>query len=121
MTDESNVIEMATENKEAVDPSLITDCIVYEKVEELLLSTEDDDFYTALYNLQTSVSRDIDERSRQLARLASYTLNASLPAIVVTHDLYGNINEESEIIARNKISHPLFVPGGIPIEVKIYA
>jgi len=95
--------------------------IVYKKVEEILLSAEDDDLYTALYDLQTAVSRDIDERSRQLARLASYTLNASLPAIVVSHDLYGTISEEDDIIARNKIPHPSFVPGGIPIEVKIYA
>lgn len=94
--------------------------IVYDKVEEILLDTEDDELYAAIYDLQTAVSRDIAERSHQLARLASHTLNTSLPAIVVSHDLYTTIDEEDDIITRNNIVHPLFTPGGIPIEVKIY-
>lgn len=95
--------------------------IVFSKLEELILDVTDDDLYIALYDLQTSVARDIDTRVRELARLADYTLNASLPAMVVSHDLYGNISEEQDLIDRNRIEHPLFVPGGVPIEVRIYA
>lgn len=95
--------------------------ITYKKVEQILLELDDDDLYTALLDLQTSVSADIDSRSRELPRLAELTLNASLPAIVVSHDLYGTISEEQDLIDRNKIAHPLFVPGGVPIEVRIYA
>lgn len=94
--------------------------ITFKKLEELILKVNSDELYTALYDLQTSIARDIDTRIRSLARLADYTLNTSLPAIVVSHDLYGNINEEQDILDRNRIVHPLFVPGGVPIEVRIY-
>jgi len=95
--------------------------IVFDKVEQILLELDDDELYVALIDLQTSVSTDLDARARELPRLASLVLNASLPAIVVSHDIYGTIEEEQDILNRNKIAHPLFVQGGVPIEVKIYA
>lgn len=93
---------------------------VFAKVEPLLLQTTDDALYTSIYNLQTAVIQDIDERESTLARLGSYWLNISLPALVVSHTLYGNINEESDLINRNRVAHPLFLPGSQDIEVLIY-
>lgn len=95
--------------------------IVFDKVEQILLELDDDELYVALIDLQTAVSTDLDARARELPRLASLVLNASLPAIVVSHDIYGTIEEEQDILNRNKVAHPLFVQGGVPIEVKIYA
>jgi prophage DNA circulation protein len=95
--------------------------IVFDKVEQVLLNLKDDELYIALIDLQTAVSTDLDVRARELPRLAELMLNASLPAIMVSHDIYGNIREEQDILKRNKVSHPLFVQGGVPIEVKIYA
>lgn len=92
---------------------------VFAKLEELILDVTDDDLYVKLYDLQTSVSHDVDTRGADLARLGEYTLNNSLPAVVVSHDLYGNIDFEQDIIDRNKIEHPLFVPGCQTIEVLI--
>jgi prophage DNA circulation protein len=95
--------------------------IVFDKVEQVLLNLKDDELYIALIDLQTAVSTDLDVRARELPRLAELMLNASLPAIMVSHDIYGNIREEQDILKRNKVAHPLFVQGGVPIEVKIYA
>jgi len=106
---------------DSLDEAVEFRTIVYNKLEEILLKIDDDDLYIALVDLQTSVSRDIDNRARELPRLASLSLNASLPAFVVSHDLYGTIDEEQDLIDRNKIAHPLFTPGGVPIEVRIYA
>jgi prophage DNA circulation protein len=108
-------------NYSSLDEAVEFRNIVFDKVEQILLTTEDDALYTSLYNLETAVSRDIDERARQLPRLVSHFINASLPVINVSYDLYGTISEEQDIIDRNKINHPLFAPGGVPIEVKIYA
>jgi prophage DNA circulation protein len=93
--------------------------VVYAKLEELMVATDDDDLYVALYNLQTSVTRDLEVRAATLPRLAEYVPNVSLPAIVIAHELYGNIDEEQDLIDRNRIAHPSFVPGGQPIEVRI--
>jgi prophage DNA circulation protein len=90
---------------------------VYIKLEELILNVIDDDLYFSLYDLQTAVTRDLNERAAELPRLAELTLNNSLPALVVSHDLYGNISQEQDIVDRNNVAHPSFVPGGIPIEV----
>lgn len=92
---------------------------VFTVLEPLMINTTDDDLYLALYNLQTAVIQDIDTRGSTLARLGSYTLNVSLPAIVLSHTLYGSIDQEEDIIKRNRIPHPLFVPGSQPIEVLI--
>lgn len=94
---------------------------IFVKLETILLSITDDELYLSLYNLQTSVIQDIDNRGSTLARLGSHTLNISLPAVVVSHSLYGNIDQEFDILARNNIDHPLFVPGSQPLEVLINA
>lgn len=92
---------------------------VFVKLETLILDITDDELYVKLYELQTSVTHDVDIRGTNLARLGEYTLNNSLPALVVSHDLYGNIDFEQDIIDRNKIEHPLFVTGCKTIEVLI--
>lgn len=106
---------------DSLDEAVEFRTIVFDKAEEILLDVDDDDFYTSLYDLKTAVTRDLDTRILELARLVEYTLNASLPAVMVSHDLYANIDEEQDIIERNNVEHPLFVPGGVPLEVRIYA
>ncbi len=93
---------------------------VFTKLEEFLISVTDDDLYNALYDLQTSVARDIEIRVSQLPRLAELVLNNALPALTVAHDLYGNIDEEQDIVDRNRVEHPTFVPGGQSTEVRIF-
>lgn len=93
---------------------------VFAKMEPILLQLIDDDLYLSVYNLQTAVIQDIDERESTLARLGSYFLNVSLPALAVSHTLYGNIEQEDDIIKRNGVAHPLFLPGSQSIEVLIY-
>lgn len=93
--------------------------IAFKKLEEILISISDDDLYISLYALRTAVARDSDVRGRSLPRLASFTPNVSLPAIVHSYSLYGTIDEEHDIIERNAVRHPGMVPGGIPLEVKI--
>lgn len=106
---------------DSVDQADEIRAIIYAKLESFLITVTDDDTYIALYDLQTSVTRDLELRAQDLPRLGEFTPNNSLPAIVIAYSLYGNIDEEADIIARNKINNPNFVPGGIPLEVKIDA
>ena len=40
-----------------------------------------------------------------------------MPSLALSYALYGNIDHSDEIVARNKVQHPGFVPGGIQLEV----
>lgn len=93
--------------------------IVFEALDEKMLETDDDDLYVAMDEMKTAVMRDLSVRAADLPRLGQYTPNMSLPAIVISHLLYGTIDEEQDLIDRNKIAHPNFVPGAVPLEVKI--
>lgn len=78
----------------------------------------DDDIYNALTDLRASVQKDIDSRAATLARVVTYNSPQPLPALVIANQLYGNIDQESDILARNRVRHPGFVSGmGIPIKV----
>lgn len=72
----------------------------------------------ALRRLQGAVTRDITVRGADLSRLATITPQATQPALVVAHRLYGDATRAAEIMARNPdLGHPLFVPGGHALKV----
>ncbi len=73
--------------------------------------------YAAFADLRAAVVTDLRTRGMQLPRLVSHTPLTTLPALVVAHQLYGDATREAEIVARNKIEHPGFVPGGVTLEV----
>lgn len=90
-----------------------------ELAEELddLMETAADEVYEALADLRVAVVKDLTTRGVDLARLSNYVPQSSLPALVIAHQLYDDPERESEIVARNHIRHPGFVPGGIALEV----
>lgn len=77
----------------------------------------DDVIYDALNELRTLVATDLRVRGSQLAGIVMYTPTATLPALVLSHRLYGDASRDAEIISRNNIRHPGFVPGGDTLEV----
>ena len=79
--------------------------------------TASDEVYFALTNLRAVLVRDIGARAADLARLMQYTPGATMPAIVLAYRLYGDAERADEIVARNRVRHPGFVPGGQPLEV----
>jgi prophage DNA circulation protein len=89
---------------------------IADKLEELA-ETAPDKIFVTLTKLRIAVINDITVRAADLSRTVNYTVPATLPALVVVHHLYGNVDQADEIIARNKIRHPGFVPGARSIEV----
>lgn len=93
---------------------------VFVKIDALLVAgIDDDDLANALRDLRDAIVTDIEERSDSLPRLGEITLPDSVPAIVLSNDLYGDLSEEDGIVARNGIDHPGFVDGLRPIKVLI--
>jgi len=79
--------------------------------------TAPDSVYNSLSRLRSAVVRDITARGADMAQVVSYTPRITLPALVISHQLYGDARRTDEIVVRNRIQHPGFVPGGRALEV----
>ncbi len=55
------------------------------------------------------------------AGLGTYTPAVNQPAFLIAFELYGDREREQEIIDRNRIEHPGFVPGGVELVVSANA
>lgn len=77
----------------------------------------DDGAYQALRNLRLALVKDITARGGNLTRLYDYTPAGTEPALVTAQRLYGDARRAEEIVSRNRIAHPGFVPAGQPLEV----
>ncbi|MCE5256866.1 MAG: DNA circularization N-terminal domain-containing protein [Spirochaetaceae bacterium] len=82
---------------------------------ELLDSS--DSVYSALVDLRAAVVTDINARGANLSRIVTITLSRTEPALVIAHRLYRDATRAEELITRNNIAHPSFVPGGEDLEV----
>lgn len=89
---------------------------ITEQIDEVLV-TADDPTYVALVDLRAAVVQDINTRGADLARLNSYTPDVTLPSVVLSHRLYGDATHAEELVGRNNVRHPGFIPGGESIEV----
>jgi hypothetical protein len=76
-----------------------------------------DDVFEAFTALRIAVWNDLTARSADLARAAVYTPAETQPAIVLAWQIYGDATRWEELCRRNDIAHPLFVPGGEPLQV----
>lgn len=77
----------------------------------------DDAGYGALTMLRLTMVRDVTQRGGSLARLYTYSPTATEPALVTAQRLYGDATRAQEIVDRNRIRHPGFVPAGVVLEV----
>jgi len=72
--------------------------------------TAPDAVYTALQDARGRVWKDLTVRSRDSARLATLQPPATAPALVLAYDYYEDAARDGDIVARNRIRHPGFVP-----------
>ncbi len=90
-------------------------------IDTLLDATTDDTVYAAVNTLRATVARDVATRGANLARIVRYTPPATLPALVIAYGLYEDPERDVDILTRNNIARPGFVPSGQSIEVPIDA
>lgn len=79
----------------------------------------DDDGAQAFADLRLAMIRDVTARGGSLARLQSLTPRHAEPALVIAYRTYGGNVEAraAEIVSRNRIAHPGFVPGGRALQI----
>lgn len=76
-----------------------------------------DDTFPALLQLRADLVKAIPGEASDLPRIVSVTPASTLPSLVLTHRIYGSVDREADVIARNGIRDPRFVLGGRPLEV----
>lgn len=80
----------------------------------------DDERAESFDGLRRALVRDMAARVPTLARLFEIETMATEPALVIANRVYGSSGVEAtaaEIVARNRLPHPGFVPGGRAIEL----
>ena len=93
---------------------------VVEMMDQEILDAGDngrDDFYTALEELRTAVVKEVSARAINLPNLRTVRNGDHVPALAFAYNLYEDAERDQEIVDRNHIRNPLFVPGNTDIEV----
>jgi prophage DNA circulation protein len=86
-------------------------------IDELADGTTDDDMYAALQELRADVAVAVPSEASSLPRIVTYTSPATVPSLVLAHRLYGTVELEEDLVARNRVRHPGFVVGGRELQV----
>ncbi len=109
-TSRDQALNMATTLAEQCDA-------VVEVVDPASGAPVDDDVYRAIGTLRTTLVADLRLRGARLPKLVSYTPPSGLPVLVIAHQRYGDARREAEVVVRNNIANPVFVPAGMPLEL----
>lgn len=88
-----------------------------ERIDQVAAASTDDSEFSALQALRKQVGAAIPTDEQSLPRLGTLVLRQSAPALVVAYDLYESVSRETDIVARNNVRHPGFLPGGSPLEI----
>lgn len=73
-----------------------------------------DTAYPAIVNLRSKVRRAVPGGAA-FARVVTVTRNVPIPSLVLAYQLYGSVELEADILARNGIRHPGFVAGELKV------
>lgn len=73
-----------------------------------------DTAYPALVDLRSQVMRAVPG-SAVFARVITVTRKQAIPSLLLAHQLYGSVDREADVIARNGIRHPGFVVGDLKV------
>ncbi|HAX5101959.1 TPA: multidrug DMT transporter permease [Escherichia coli] len=89
-------------------------------LDSVILTASEKGFSTdsvQLTQLRLLVVADLEKRGLQLAGSETHRLPETMPAMVALYRFTGNSRNWQRLARRNGVSNPLFVPGGVSIEV----
>lgn len=103
----------------AKDVALNVMRVINASVDALQINTSTDAEYYRLADMRGAVMKDLAERAAKLPQIDSVLNTITRPALVAAYELCGSITKEQELIERNNISNPNFVPQGYLEVLKI--
>lgn len=90
-----------------------------DRIDAVADHSDDDAVFSALSNLRAAVVRDINARGADLARVATLVPRSTTPALVLAYGLYDDAGRDEDLVQRNRIRHPGFIPAHQALEVAI--
>lgn len=90
---------------------------IFDSIMENELATDDE--IKSIRDLRSYVHSVVQTNVSEIGKIKNVTLDSVEPNLSFAYKLYGDLDEESDLVDRNKIENPLFVPAGIPLEVLI--
>lgn len=114
LTNQARVLAVAIANTDVIATSdqavALRDALVAQIDAELEVNDPSAEVTKALTNVRAAVVRDVAARAEFLQSRATYTPQAVLPALVLAHRIYQDATRAEELVARNGVRHPAFVP-----------
>lgn len=98
------------------DDAIATRDLLLEQIDTQIENGSDAEYYP-LVDLQTALMKRVDDVAPGLQRVKQVQLQQSVPALVLAHTLYGDASKADELISRNGVKHPSFMPAGEDLEV----
>lgn len=90
--------------------------------DDVLLDTDtSDDLYVAMTDLRAALDKHLAYLAASLPQVQTYTPPKAMSALLIAYQFYGDPKRDLEIVGRNRVSDPNFVPGGVPLEVLVDA
>lgn len=79
-------------------------------IDEILESTRDDNVYRGFHRLRARLASAVPNPTQDLSQISTVELGEVTPSLVLAYDLYNSFDFETDIIERNHIKHPGFLP-----------
>jgi prophage DNA circulation protein len=99
------------------DAIAIRDALLAELDDQSAATTLSYSEYAAITELQTALYKRVEQLAPGLNKIEYIQRRTSLPALVIAHQVYGDATKADELVSRNSIANPLFMPAGKDIEV----
>jgi prophage DNA circulation protein len=91
--------------------------VLYDEMDSLMERVDDDATFAELNNLRTFVSLNIPPEDQALPRIYDYANLLTRPALVIAYEQFGDVLSEQDLIDRNNVSNPNYVPGGVTLRI----
>lgn len=101
---------------DSYDDAIGTRNVILDKIDSLA-DTASDDTYQTLQDIRAQVVQSLPAEAEDLPRLASLYLPVSSPAVVLAYNLYDDTSRDAEIVNRNGVRHPGFLPANRKLQV----
>lgn len=84
---------------------------------DLVSGSIDDRVFASLAELRARLALQVPPPDRKLPHLRTLTLEHRTSAVLLAYRLYDDTTRAGEIVARNRIRHPSFLPVRVPLQV----
>jgi prophage DNA circulation protein len=80
-------------------------------------ASADEEVYAAFVQVRADLVRSLPPQGAQLPEVVHYTPPVTVSSLLLAYQLYGSVDREADVVARNEIANPCMIRGGLDLEV----